>query len=159
MFKWGKYLILICVFILGFLAANSYDYFSDLNKEQPYSYSGVEIYSPSDWISEEKIKMKDGKLLLDIENFTIAGFTDTNSMDPVIDENANSIEIKATKDLKIGDIVSYHYNGKKIIHRIIDIGEDEEGVYYIMKGDNNQYIDSGKIRFEQISGVVVGILY
>ena len=160
MFKWGKYLLVLCVFISGVLAGYSYDYLSYYSKEQPFSISGIELASPSDWISEKQIKTYEGKLLLDIENFTIARFTDTNSMDPVIDETANSIEIMPEKDsLNIGDIISYSLNRKKIIHRIVYIGEDESGIFYLTKGDNNQNIDSEKVRFEQITGVVVGILY
>ena len=160
MFKWGKYLVVICIFIIGWLACAGYDYVDEQGKEMPYSVSGAEIYSPGDWIAKEQIKLYNNSVLLKIENATIAGFTDTNSMDPVIDKHANSIEIIPIKDkLKIGDIVSYEFEGKKIIHRIVNISEDENGTYYVMKGDNNRYNDKNKIRFERISGVVVGILY
>ena len=158
MFSLGKYLLIICVFILGLVAAAGYDFYSEQGKEQPYSESGIEISSPNNRIIKEDIKIYNDSILINIENAAIASFTDTNSMDPLIDENSNSIEIKPY-DLKIGDVVSYYNRGKKIIHRIVDISEDENGTYYIMKGDNNRYPDKGKVRFGQISGVVIGILY
>lgn len=154
MFKGALFILGIGIIVLCAVAFAGFE-----EKEVPYSDSGVEIYSPGNWISKEQIKIYNNSVLLKIENATIAEFTDTNSMDPVIDEDSNSIEIKPTKDLKIGDIISYKTGNKKIIHRIVDISEDEEGIYYILKGDNNQFADKEKVRFEQISGVVVGILY
>lgn len=144
---------------MGWIACAGYDYYSEHGKEQPYAVSGIEILSPSDWISEEQIKKYEEEVVIKISNASIAGFTDTNSMDPVIDENSNSIEIAPSDNLKIGDIVSYESGNKKIIHRIIDISEDENGTYYVLKGDNNNNQDKNKVRFEQISGIVVGILY
>ena len=159
MFRWGKYILMICIFITGWLVCAGYDYYSELSKEQPYSISGVEVYSPGDWIEKEDIKAYDSRVILKIPNAKIAGFTDTNSMDPVIDENANSIEIMPSENLKVGDIISYNFGGRKVIHRIVNISEDKEGMYYVVKGDNNLRVDKEKVRFEQISGVVVGILY
>ena len=82
-------------------------------------------------------------------------------MDPVLDASANSLEIDPEIDkLAIGDIVSYRSNELNglIIHRIVDINEDSAGRYYILKGDNNNAVDPEKVRFEQIQGVVIGVL-
>lgn len=84
-------------------------------------------------------------------------------MDPFLDEGSNGIEIfpDSPEDIKIGDIISYRFNQYDdiIIHRVIEIGEDENGIYYIAKGDNNKYLYSEKIRFDQIRGVLIGIIY
>ena len=44
-------------------------------------------------------------------------------------------------------------------HRIISIGNDEEGTYYIMKGDNNQVQDPYKVRFSNIKYILIGVFY
>jgi len=155
MVKWG---ILVIVFVLGILAYAGFDSLSSYDKEIPFAISGVELSSPNDRISDDMIRLYNNSILLKVENATIAEFTDTNSMDPFIDETANSIEIEPY-DLKVGDVVSYSFEGKKIIHRIVGIQEDELGLYYIMKGDNNQFVDKARVREEQITGVVVGVLY
>ncbi len=45
-----------------------------------------------------------------------------------------------------------------IIHRVVEIGEDEQGTYFITKGDNNFFSD-GKVRFGQIKYVTIGVIY
>ena len=39
------------------------------------------------------------------------------------------------------------------------ISEDKEGIYFILKGDNNPNVDPGKIRCEQIQRKLIGVLY
>ena len=84
-------------------------------------------------------------------------------MDPVFDAENHVIKIIPSKetDLEVGDIVSFKSNrvNGNIIHRIIEKRFDENGLYFVTKGDNNNNVDSEKVRFEQITGVVVGILY
>ena len=84
-------------------------------------------------------------------------------MDPFIDAEANSFEIKPgnESDIKVGDIISYKpsdYSGM-IVHRVIKIGMDEQGWYATVKGDNLKSPDPDKVRFSQINGVLVGIIY
>ncbi len=119
--------------------------------------------SPYDRISESMIKVEKDKVSINIQNAEWSRFTDTNSMDPIIDEAANAIQIvpKSEAEIHIGDIVSYvsDYADGIIIHRVVEIAYDEKGWYCIMKGDNNPRIDPGKIRFSQIRRVVVAIIY
>ena len=67
-------------------------------------------------------------------------------------------------EIKVNDvIVFYHPNfpGNKnwiIVHRVIEIGEDEQGKYFVTKGDNNLFSD-GKIRFSQIRYVTIAVVY
>jgi signal peptidase I len=99
---------------------------------------------------------------LDLRDAEWATFTDTNSMDPIIDQGANAIEIVPDNpsQLKEGDIISYKskYAEGTIIHRIVEINNDNEW-YARVKGDNLDFQDPGKVRFDQIQRVVVGILY
>ena len=84
-------------------------------------------------------------------------------MDPTLDEGANGIEIPVSEatELNIGDIVSYQasWNETLISHRIIDIQEDEQGIYYTLKGDNNSTIDPEKVRQNQIKYKLIGVIY
>ena len=120
-----------------------------------------EIQSPSDWIKEEQIKVYNDRVILNIKNSSWARFTNTNSMDPFLDEESNAIEIIPVDptEIQAGDIVSYKITEATIIHREIERGEDREGVYYILKGDNNSLKDPVKVRFNQITGVVVAVIY
>ncbi|MBN2053064.1 signal peptidase I [Candidatus Woesearchaeota archaeon] len=185
MFK--KILLIICVFLLGVLAANIYAYYSAEHNELQlpennggggYEYqnsnalsralamlqeTGNEIASPASRIAEDNIMVLKDKVVLNIQDAEWAYFTDTNSMDPVIDEGAHAIEVvpKTEGEIKVGDIVAYEseYAEGTIIHRVVFKGEDEQGTYFTLKGDNNPVNDPGRIRFSQIKSVVVAIIY
>lgn len=125
--------------------------------------SSEEKPSPTERITEEQIHVYNNKVTFDIENPEWATFTDTNSMDPVLDKGSYAIEIipKTETEIQVGDIASYKskFSDGTIIHRIIEIGQDQDGWYAIFKGDNNKDADPGKIRFNQIQRVVVAIIY
>ncbi len=128
-------------------------FFSDKAPERP---------SPQDRIKERDIHVLNNKVVIDVKDPKWARFTDTNSMDPVLDTGANAIEItpKSPDEIKPGDIVSYSLDGKNnIIHRVRRVGKDNKGYYYILKGDNNPINDPVKVRFNQIKRVVIAIIY
>lgn len=128
-----------------------------------FSDKAPERASPADRIKEKNIHVLNDKVILDIKEPLWAKFTNTNSMDPVLDDGANAIEIspKNPEDIKVGDIVSYSTGDSKynIIHRVIKISKDKEGIYFIVKGDNNPSPDPSRIRFNQIKRIVVAIIY
>ena len=122
-----------------------------------------EVPSPSSWISENQIGVYSQKVILDVKDPQWATFTDTHSMEPVISSRSYAIEVvpESADKIKVGDIVSYEskYADGTIIHRVIEKGYDSEGVYFIMKGDNNPNPDPGRVRFDQMRRVVVAIIY
>ena len=123
---------------------------------------GIEKPSPKERINLSNIRVYNDKVVIYVDNPKWAIFTDTNSMDPVIDKEAKAIEIEAKcDDISIGDIVSYESKkyGGVIIHRVVGIGYDEEGKYFIFKGDNNPVEDPERVRCNQLRRVVIGILY
>lgn len=137
-------------------------------KEEPAGTDSIfenflknERYSPKDRISEQQIHVYDDKIVIDAKNPSWSSFVDTNSMDPLIDKGANGIELKPSSpyDIKVGDVISYEYKGSIIIHRVVKIEKDDKGIYFITKGDNNIAKDPAKVRFEQVRGVLVGVLY
>lgn len=120
-----------------------------------------EILSPGDHVSEDVIHVYDNRVEIVLDGPSWSSFTDTNSMDPLLDANTNAIEIKPQfpTDIQAGDIISYRLGEVSVTHRVIGINSDKEGIYYTVKGDNNPIKDSEKVRFEQVEGIVVAIVY
>lgn len=123
--------------------------------------SAMEVRSPGNWIDEEQIRVYQSQIILDIPNATWASFTDTNSMDPFIDAGSNAIEIMpdSADEIEVGDVISYDSPVGIIIHRVIEKNSDKDGIYYFVKGDNNPLRDPIKVRFSDIRGVVVAVIY
>lgn len=122
-----------------------------------------DVAGPRDRVSEDNIIVLPDRVVLTVEGARWSTFTDTNSMDPVIDVGANAIQLEpqTADDIQVGDIISYasHIVDGHIIHRVVEVGEDEKGWYCRAKGDNNPRIDPQKIRFEDIHRVLIAIVY
>lgn len=147
-------LVLLAFFLLVFLSLGQ--------KQIPASFfHSPEIYSPSDWIKESQIKVYPDRVIIKIDRPAWASFTDTNSMDHFLDEYSNAIEIQPSspEQIRPGDIISYQTKYGIIIHRVIETGKDQQGAYYLVKGDNNSFPDPFKVRFEDVKGVLVAIIY
>ena len=151
-------IVLIVIMIALFYVA-----FESKTKIPTIIFNAKEQLSPEDHIKEKDIHVYDDRVVIDIVNPFWASFTDTNSMDPIIDEHANSIQIipKNLEEVHLGDIISYKsdFSSGVIIHRVVFIGQDEEGTYYYLKGDNNIMRDPGRVRFNQLRRITVGIIY
>ena len=100
------------------------------------------------------------KIIIKVNNASLSNYADTGSMNPVFDIGANGIRIKpeSEEQINVGDIVSFDYDNKLIVHRVIEKSFDDKGVYFITKGDNADFPD-GKIRFEQIKYITVGVIW
>ncbi len=106
-------------------------------------------------------------ILVTNESFNMGGnyswsiYKDTKSMLPLFGNNSIGIYIPvdSATELFVGDIVTYTYNERFISHRILEINKDIDGVYYIMKGDNNKQPDNVKVRREQVQRLLVGIIW
>ena len=160
--------VVLIVSIVMFFGALLIDATNNKNLEKPVNkiidrYVYGEKLSPPDRIKEDQIHIYQDKVVIEIKNPRWAAFADTNSMDPFLDEGSNAIQIipQNQEDIVVGDIVSYNseISGDIIIHRVIEIREDEKGIYYTTKGDNNPNPDPEKIRFEQVKKQLVGIIY
>ena len=124
-------------------------------------FGSEDVPSPKDRVAEDKIHVFPNQVLLDIRGAQWSWFTDTNSMDPVIDNGSNAIQVipQSPDEIQVGDIISYDSEYGTIIHRVIETGKDKDGWYAIAKGDNNPAQDPYKIRFSQIKRLVVAIVY
>ncbi|MEK6858035.1 MAG: hypothetical protein AABX39_05605 [Nanoarchaeota archaeon] len=128
--------------------------------ERTLTSQAQEKLSPYDWVKEEQIKVYSDKIVLEIPDAKWAKFSDTNSMDPLFDVDANVLQIvpKNNADVHTGDIISYETSQGTIIHRVVELGYDGDW-YAITKGDNNQQNDPEKVRFSQVKKIVVGVIY
>ncbi len=77
----------------------------------------------------------------------------SESMEPTI-MTGDAILVKNVQqnDLNIGDIISFNTDGIINTHRITQIIQEEDGLKYKTKGDNNKNEDLEKISFDQIEG-------
>ncbi len=122
----------------------------------------VERNSPGDWVRESQIEMRPDGVFIHVNNPQWAILANTNSMDPVFDDTSHLIQMipQSEADIRVGDIVSYASPlGFSIVHRVIEIGSDEEGWYAILKGDNNPTPDPWKVRFDTVRRVTVMVVY
>jgi len=127
----------------------------------PLTALDFETETPHNRVAEDKIHVYPDRIVLDIPNAGWARFAGTGSMEPVFNEGANAIQgvPSTTADIHIGDIISYERGDDIVIHRVMELGQDEEGWYAITKGDNNPVPDAQKVRFEQVISVVLAIIY
>lgn len=127
------------------------------------NYDEKYIPSPTNFFEEEQILVYNDRVQLDANNILWASFTDTKSMLPTLNKDSNALQIvpDCPEDIALGDIISYKskYADGIIIHRVIHIDEDKDGIYFVLKGDNNPTSDPGKIRCNQIDRKVVAVIY
>ncbi len=169
---WIVYMTIILAITAGWSGHSIYMDMKGNNLQTPQSFlesvqslwsiSAAELISPQDHIAEDAIRVYDDRVVLLIDNPLWSSFTDTNSMDPLLDEGANGIEIvpKSEEDIHLGDVISYKTEmGDVVIHRVIEMNADNDGIYYVVKGDNNPLADLEKVRFSQIQGILVAVVY
>ncbi len=119
--------------------------------------------SPFDHVKDSQVKVFQHKVEISLKDVTWYTIRDTNSMDPVIDAGNTALTIKpqSEDDIRRGDVAVYDsvIAQDMIIHRVIEISSDTQGWYSKFKGDNLEYPDPEDVRFTQIKGVLVGIIY
>lgn len=165
-------LLIVSIFVLGWIAGALYTteavpVVSQPKPEvvplasQPFFDLPVERLSPKDRIKESDIEVLPDKVVIKLKNPQWSKYLDTNSMDPLLDTGANGIQIVPQKpeDIEVGDVISYDSGDGIIIHRVIEIGNDEQGWYARTKGDNLKYPDFDKVRFSQVKRVLVAVIY
>ena len=156
----------ICIiFLLGFASASCLNFIT-YSVEFPYLNSlGIgninnNSKAPSDFVTEDQIQVYDDKIVININGASLSKYAPTGSMIPVLDEGSNGIRIvpDSEQDINVGDIITFKQDEHYIVHRVIEKGEDNKGVYFIAKGDNNT-INDGKIRFSDIKYKTIGVIW
>ena len=156
----SRVLLYSLMFIAGFLSCLLVTLAYN-GAELPLSSSenSTSASAPGDWIKESQIQVSANKIVIDVSGASLSRYAATGSMKPVLDSYSNGIRIVPSEEqIKVGDIVTYERNGELIVHRVIEIGNDSLGRYFIVKGDNNS-VEDGKIRFSDIRYVTIGVLY
>jgi ribosomal protein L27 len=153
-------LVILVSFLIGFLSCYSLNYVY-IDTESPFliGFTGIKT-EPGNWVSEENIEIYSDRIVINVHNAMLSRYADTGSMLPTLGKNANGIKIKpySPEQIKTGDIISYQKGEKLIVHRVVEKGEDKNGVYFITKGDNNTEND-GKIYFQDIKYVTIALIY
>lgn len=125
--------------------------------------NGGEGIAPTKTIQNNQVKVYNDKVELNLKNARWARFEPTGSMLPTLNHKSQALQIipNCPTDIHIGDIISYDdkHSDKRIIHRVINIAKDEQGIYFTAQGDNNPRPDQQKIRCHQIQRKTVAILY
>lgn len=154
----------IIVFLFGFLSALFFGLFFVSGIEFPLLNNISLNYnvnvSPSDYVKESDIQIFKDRIVIFVDGASLSSYAPTGSMKPMFDAESNGIRIKplSEDDINIGDIISFKKNNILIVHRVIEKNLDEEGIYFITKGDNN-LLNDGKVRFKDIEYKTIGILY
>ena len=154
MSRWIIVLYGVLIFLAGILAAQVWDNYTN------YSVTGSAVGElPSDFVEEKYILIYDDKVVLLIKNATMSNYDSTGSMYPVLGEGVNGVRIvpSSAGEIKVGDIISFKYGGNIIVHRVVEIGSDSGGVYFITKGDNSDKFE--RIRFEDIEYKTIALIY
>ncbi len=148
---------------IALLAASGIMMFQTIEPREEYTLSGTAsaMPAPFDRVQKSNVQVYSDRAIIYMAGLRWANFSSTGSMLPVLGQGSHAIQIipKFPEDIHIGDIISYTLDGSVIIHRVIGTGTDDEGLYFITKGDNNPAPDPEPVRFPQIDRIVVGILY
>lgn len=130
------------------------EYKKSINQKQ-------QILGPIVRVNESELSVYGNKVTVNVSSAHIARIADTGSMLPTLVGGAHTIEMipESLDSLRAGDIISFKSVDGLILHRIKIVGMDELGWYAITKGDNNLNADPNKVRFSDIKGIVVGVIY
>lgn len=79
----------------------------------------------------------------------------SGSMIPTIDIGDVAV-VKQNVEVKKNDIVAYSEGRATVVHRVIEVNNEEGEISYQTKGDNNNTQDIHKVKQEEIKGVYVG---
>ena len=159
--RFGLITLLTISFLLGALTTTALA----TNTQIPLPLTGQttapEKAGPQNWIAQQDIHVTPDHVKINLQGAKWASFAPTGSMRPVLDQGAHALQIQPTnpEQIQIGDIITYNHNNRKIIHRVVDIQHDAQGIYYTVKGDNNSAPDPIKVRFKDVERVVVAIIY
>jgi hypothetical protein len=120
-----------------------------------------DLPSPIARVPISDVLVSHDQVILDIPDVQTGVVAASKSMDPFLDKNTVVLEVppKASTDIKVGDIIIYELQGVRIVHRVVSIDTDESGWFATTKGDNNPKPDPDPVRFSQVKGIVVGVIY
>lgn len=140
-----------------------------------------EKVAPSDIVPETSIAVIGSTVVIDYAKTNIPftkpplistpGLLDSDSMLAVFDFGHNNIMLRGADAknqkimvnfIKAGDIIIYTHpymiGGYPVIHRVVEVGLDNEGRWFTLKGDHNDQADPVKIRDKHILTLYAGTI-
>jgi len=119
------------------------------------------VMSPTHRIAYEDLQITDRSVVINAKDITPGITAPTGSMHPLLGAGTVVLEVtpQSSSEILPGDIIVYEYGGSRVIHRVVQIGWDARGWFALTKGDSNRAQDPEKVRFSQVRGVVVAIIY
>lgn len=79
----------------------------------------------------------------------------SGSMEPTIGTTDVVITKEQKNNLENGDIIAFQNSKAVTVHRIVDISNQDGELLYQTKGDNNNTVDSKKVKQSEVKGKVV----
>lgn len=112
---------------------------------------------PSDRVKLNDIYFKsDTQICIKYDAVQYSDVGSSGSMRPTIADSSVLIYTDNVKDIRVGDIVVVsRADGREVVHRVHQITGDE----YILKGDNNVFPDAISVKKQEITRLVIGVLY
>ena len=159
--RW-RYIINLTIFLIGFASCFLSLYglsVSNIDKPLGFGFTTDSVRAPQDWIKASQIQLNETAIIIQVNNATLSNYAPTGSMIPSLDFGANGIRIipQSPEEINVGDIITY--SSENIVHRVVEKGSDENGIWFIAKGDNNMVSDDSVIRFSDIKYITIGVLY
>jgi len=119
------------------------------------------LTAPQQRIPISDVRFARDSVVINIEDVVPGVIAPTGSMEPLLTEDTIVLELtpESPSEILPGDIIIYELQNDRIIHRVIEVGWDAKGWYAITKGDSNAIPDPEPVRFSDVRGVLVGIIY
>lgn len=148
------FLYVFLFFLVGFLIGQTWDsvFYGGV--------TGLAVDTPSDFVEDDKITIYDDRVVIELSNAKLSTYGSTGSMLPTLGAGVNgvSVVLESPDEIEVGDIVSFRRGRDLVVHRVVRKGLDDEGIYFVTKGDNSP-VDDGKIRFDDIERKLVALIY
>lgn len=79
----------------------------------------------------------------------------TGSMEPKLDIGDLVVISTWDSEIEVGDIIQFNRDGLTVIHRVVEIAEEDGETVYLTRGDANNNVDDGFVRPADIEGRVL----
>lgn len=82
----------------------------------------------------------------------------TGSMVPAIEIGDLAVVDTRLLEPRSGDIIQFSKQGVSVVHRVIEIQQQDDSIVYITKGDHNESADEEVVYPEEIEGIVCKVI-
>jgi hypothetical protein len=146
------------IFVIGFLLGSL---LSTIDLSQASSLKAKEIPSPQIRIGTDSIAFLPDKVIINKPGIMGSTYTNTNSMDPILDQGMTGLSYPVNKDTELyeGDIITYDINGRLYTHTIKYILQNNNEKIYIVSGTTSNFLLNSKVPHNKVLYVKVGNIF